>query len=65
MPQIVEKVYSATPTGPGPSPLPSGFVPVVIPDGQAFTVPDNTQVLFRMPITVDGTLIVDGYLIKV
>jgi hypothetical protein len=42
-----------------------GMVPYLIPTGQAFTVPINKQALKAMPITVDGTLVVDGYLLEV
>jgi hypothetical protein len=36
-------------------------------DGQTFSVAENTQVLFSMPIELDGSasLEVDGYLIGV
>lgn len=43
----------------------ANYTPVVIASGQTFTVPDNTQVLYNYPITVDGTLVVDGELIMV
>jgi hypothetical protein len=42
-----------------------GMVPYLIPTGQTFTVPINKQALKAMPITVDGTLVVDGYLLEV
>jgi hypothetical protein len=42
-----------------------GMVPYLIPTGQTFTVPINKQALKAMPITVDGTLVVDGFLLEV
>lgn len=42
-----------------------GFVPTYIADGETFTVPANTQALYRLPITVDGELIVDGNLVEI
>ena len=38
-------------------------MPYNIPLGDSFIVPDNFQGLFAYPITIDGTLEVDGYLI--
>ncbi len=43
----------------------SGQTPYFIDTDQTFTVEANCQVLFKLPITVDGTLTVDGYLIEV
>lgn len=40
-------------------------MPYNIPDGKSYIVPDNFQGLFAYPITIDGTLEVDGYLIDV
>ena len=42
-----------------------GFVPTYIAEGDTFTVPANTQALFRLPITVVGELIVDGNLVEI
>lgn len=39
--------------------------PYFIDTGETFTVEENCQVLFKLPITVDGTLTVDGYLIEI
>ncbi len=41
------------------------YVPITINTGDTFTVPTNTQVLFAEPITVVGTLTVNGDLIDV
>lgn len=43
----------------------TGQTPYFIDTGETFTVEANCQVLFKLPITVDGTLTVDGYLIEV
>jgi hypothetical protein len=53
---------SGSPTG---SPTVGAFTPTLIPVGETFTVPANKQVLFSLPILVDGHLIVDGDLIMV
>ena len=42
-----------------------GFVPTYIAEGETFTVPANAQALYRLPITVDGELIVDGNLVEI
>ena len=42
-----------------------GMVPYLIPTGQTFTVPVNKQALKAMAITVNGTLVVNGFLIEV
>lgn len=47
------------------TPASSAFVPYFIPTGNNFTVPDYDQALFRMPITVDGSITVAGYLLEV
>lgn len=39
--------------------------PTYVPAGQEFTVPADTQILFALPIRVDGMLIVDGALVEV
>ena len=41
------------------------YTPTLILTGETFIVPVNKQVLFSLPILVDGTLIVDGDLIQV
>jgi len=40
-------------------------VPVSIATSDTFYVPTNTQVLFALPITVDGTIVIDGELVGV
>lgn len=40
-------------------------VPTLINIGESFTVHVNRQALFTLPITVDGDLVIDGYLIQV
>ena len=45
--------------------LPAGGAPTFIAADETFRVPANTQILFSMPITCDGYLVVDGYLIGV
>ena len=47
--------------------VPPGFVPTLIADGETFTVPENTQALFTLPIDIegDGILAVDGALAEV
>lgn len=40
-------------------------VPFYIAVGETFTVPEYRQALFAVPIEVDGTLVIDGYLIEV
>jgi hypothetical protein len=40
-------------------------MPYNIPEGKSYIVPDNFQGLFAYPITIDGTLEVDGFLIDV
>jgi hypothetical protein len=42
----------------------SPFAPVEIDDDTTFVVPDNSQVIMAMPISVDGILQVDGFLIE-
>jgi hypothetical protein len=41
------------------------FVPYYIPISDTFYVPVNQQALYNIPITVDGTLEVDGLLVEV
>lgn len=40
-------------------------VPYYIPVGETYTVNINKQALYHMPITVDGNLDIDGFLIEV
>lgn len=42
-----------------------GFVPTYIADGDTFTVPENTQALYVLPILVDGDLVIDGNLVEI
>lgn len=45
--------------GGGPAPTPtngSPWVPKVIADGKTFTVPSDTQILWAVPIDIEGTL---------
>lgn len=42
-----------------------GLMPYYIPVGETYTIPENKQGLFSLPITVDGTLEVDGILVEV
>jgi hypothetical protein len=42
-----------------------GYAPLVIPEGTTFTVPANRQVFYRLPIQVDGELIIEGELIEI
>lgn len=45
----------------GSSPL----VPYFIPSGETFVIPENSQGLTAMEITIEGTLDVEGYLVEV
>lgn len=45
--------------------LPSGGVPYFIPEASTFRVREYLQVLFSMPIDVEGFLDVEGYLVEV
>jgi hypothetical protein len=40
-------------------------VPYYIPNNSTYVVYENKQALYNMPITIDGDLIVDGFLIEV
>lgn len=42
-----------------------GQVPTLIPEGETYTVLENRQVLFNIPIDVQGDLVVNGFLIQV
>lgn len=39
--------------------------PLVLASGENYIVPANAQVLFAMPIVVDGELVIDGAFIEV
>lgn len=39
--------------------------PTYIPAGETTTVAENTQMLYVLPITVDGTLTINGHLVEV
>jgi hypothetical protein len=41
-----------------------GLPPYLVQVGETYTVPEYRQALFAEPITVDGTLVVDGMLIE-
>lgn len=41
------------------------FTPIVISAGETFTVPANTQMLYSVPIEVEGTLVIEGELVHV
>lgn len=42
-----------------------GIMPFYIPVGETYTIPQYRQGLFTLPITIDGTLEVDGILVEV
>lgn len=42
-----------------------GLMPFYIPAGETYTIPQYRQGLFLLPITVDGTLTVNGALVQV
>lgn len=39
--------------------------PYYVPDGETWTNNVNRQSLFNLPITIDGTIVVDGILLEV
>ena len=41
------------------------YTPINIGTGETFTVPANCQMLYAIPIEVDGTLIIEGELVEV
>jgi hypothetical protein len=45
--------------------LPGGFVPTYVLPGETFTVPENRQALYALPIVNDGVFIIDGNLVAV
>jgi hypothetical protein len=53
-----------TPSSPS-SPSSPSYAPASVTDGSTFVVPDSAQVVSAMPIQIDGTLQVDGFLIEV
>lgn len=44
-----------------------GFVPTLIADGETFVIPENTQALYVLPITLGAgaTLVVEGHLLEI
>jgi hypothetical protein len=42
-----------------------GQMPYYIPSGETYTVEENKQGLFAVPITVDGDLVINGLLVQV
>lgn len=42
-----------------------GQMPYYIPSGETYTVEENKQGLFAVPITIDGDLVVNGLLVQV
>lgn len=42
-----------------------GFVPTYIGPTETFTVPENKQALYAVPIENDGVIVVDGALVEV
>jgi hypothetical protein len=53
-------IFADTATGNSAAPM-----PFVIPVGESYTVPNNFQGLFTVPITIDGTFEIDGILAEV
>jgi hypothetical protein len=43
----------------------AGQMPYYIPTGETYTVDENKQGLFAVPITIDGDLVVNGLLVQV
>lgn len=43
----------------------SGLPPLEVYAGSKYTVPTNTQVLYLIPIKIDGEIVVNGNLIKI
>lgn len=41
------------------------MMPVLLEDGETYTVPENKQALFAMTPDIEGDLIVDGYMVEV
>ncbi len=39
-------------------------VPITVDEGETYVVPENTQAVFALPITVNGDLVLDGWLIE-
>ena len=42
------------------------FVPTLIPAGETYVIPANTQAIFFLPITIDAgaTLVIEGHLME-
>ena len=53
-------IFADTASGNSAAPM-----PFIIPVGESYTVPNNFQGLFTVPITVDGTFEIDGILAEV
>lgn len=51
--------------GPSGGGVDSGQMPYYIPSGTTYTVLENRQGLFVLPITIDGDLIVNGILVQI
>jgi hypothetical protein len=65
---LTEPEFPWPQTSPGNASGSSGTdsqVPFYIPPGENFTVAENKQALYVMPIEIDGDLVVDGFLVEV
>lgn len=64
---VVQSDGTSTPGTPSSPSSPNGpsYAPASVADGSTFVVPDSAQVVSAMPIQIDGTLQVDGFLIEV
>jgi len=40
-------------------------MPYIVSTGETLTIPEYYQGLFGMPITIDGTIVINGYLVEV
>ena len=40
-------------------------MPYIVFTGDTLTIPEFYQGLYSMPITVDGTIVINGYLVEV
>lgn len=61
---VVQSDGTSTPGTPS-SPSSPSYAPASVADGSTFVIPDSAQVVSAMPIQIDGTLQVDGFLIEV
>ena len=61
---VVQSDGTSTPGTPS-SPSSPSYAPASVSDGSTFVIPDSAQVVSAMPIQIDGTLQVDGFLIEV